>query len=490
MSQHSIVRSIKFRSSLVAALLALSILMLASGWRVDGQAAGSAGKQELPALELNQPVERQLAGGETHRYRLMLSAGQYIKVEAFQYWISVELRLFDPAGQLLQAVKLHSDEGQTEVLSALAERAGDFRLEVKANQASASRSHYTIKLVRQQLATGQERQLVTADRMQVEAFALSQQGKGEEAVQLSAKAIAVYEQVYGAQQPELAEQLRLLSVLQASKGDYAAVEVLHKRVLALREQALGHEGLEVAESLRDLAEVYYANGQIVQAKALYTESLRVREKLLPMDDLRIAQAANNLGNSHRRLGEFAPAEQLLRRGLTMQERVLEPEHSARLKSMNDLAARYATQGDFGRAEPLFTRVAEVSEKFFPSSPQTGRALLNLGRVNVDLDNMARAEPFVTRALALYERMRGPEHADVADVLMLQGRLYLAQSKLSEAEQAYDRARYPRENLRAGTHVHLLRAEPPGRSSDDPAKVSRSGKTLFAFGSNSRKIFSP
>ena len=136
MSQRSVVRSFPFFPVMSVALLVLPALVLAAGGRVSGQASGQAAgstvNQELPALKLNQPVERELAGGQSHSYGLKLSTGQYIRVDVFQYWISVELRLFDPAGNLVLELKLHNDDAQIERLSAIAKRSGDFRLEMNA----------------------------------------------------------------------------------------------------------------------------------------------------------------------------------------------------------------------------------------------------------------------------------------------------------------------------------------------------------------------
>ena len=409
----------------------------------------------LPAGEA---VERPLAGGEVHSYRLRVEAGQYIKVEVFQYWISVELRLFDPAGKPLQTVKLHGDEAQTETLSALPEQTGDFKIEVKTTASAGTRGRYTITLARQRGASTQDKQLIAADQMFVDAFALARQGNRDEAVSLGAKAVANYEDVFGANHLELVEPLRLLAVLQRNKSNYTAAADLHNRALTIREQALGHENLAVAESLLDIGQAYLGNSKFAQAKAVFAESLRIREKLLPADDLRIAQAANDLGNSHRNLEEFAQAEPLLLRSLRMQERILGGEHATTLRALNNLASFYATRGDYGRAEPLFARVAEISEKLFPDSPLTGIALFNWARVNTDFGDIARAEPLAARALALFERVWGREHGDVARVLALQGRIYNEQLKLEEAEQAYTRAIAIREKIFGKEHSLTMAAQ--------------------------------
>src|ERR1044071_6665749 len=50
-------------------------------------------------LKQGQPVERQIAGGQSHPYSISLSAGQYLKVIVEQKGIDVVVRLFGPGGQ-------------------------------------------------------------------------------------------------------------------------------------------------------------------------------------------------------------------------------------------------------------------------------------------------------------------------------------------------------------------------------------------------------
>jgi hypothetical protein len=104
LSQHFIIRSFRFCFLIIVALAVLRAGSLINNVGVFGQPAGQTGSQNLSTLALNQPVEREMAGGEIHSYRLKLEAGQYIKVEVFQYWIDVELRLFDASEKLLIAV--------------------------------------------------------------------------------------------------------------------------------------------------------------------------------------------------------------------------------------------------------------------------------------------------------------------------------------------------------------------------------------------------
>ena len=43
-------------------------------------ASGNTGFQEIPLLELNTPIERNIAEGETHSYRIRLNAGDFAHI--------------------------------------------------------------------------------------------------------------------------------------------------------------------------------------------------------------------------------------------------------------------------------------------------------------------------------------------------------------------------------------------------------------------------
>src|SRR2546423_7406751 len=59
---------------------------------------------DVRELRVGAPIERELAGGEAHSYRVTLTAGQYLHVEAEQKSIDVVVRLFGPDGQKLTEV--------------------------------------------------------------------------------------------------------------------------------------------------------------------------------------------------------------------------------------------------------------------------------------------------------------------------------------------------------------------------------------------------
>jgi hypothetical protein len=50
------------------------------------------------------PIERELAGGETHTYRITLTAGQFLRVVVNQFDLDVAVKLVGPNGQQLAEI--------------------------------------------------------------------------------------------------------------------------------------------------------------------------------------------------------------------------------------------------------------------------------------------------------------------------------------------------------------------------------------------------
>jgi tetratricopeptide (TPR) repeat protein len=76
--------------------------------------------------------------------------------------------------------------------------------------------------------------------------------------------------------------------------------------------------------------------------------------------------------------------------------------------------RHAALAAYGRARPLFQRALAIREKVVgPEHPLTAASLNNLARVLWDEGDLAGAQPLFERSLAIRERTLGPDHARTA-----------------------------------------------------------------------------
>ncbi|MEK7841288.1 MAG: tetratricopeptide repeat protein, partial [Deltaproteobacteria bacterium] len=83
--------------------------------------------------------------------------------------------------------------------------------------------------------------------------------------------------------------------------------------------------------------------------------------------------------------------------------------------------------DYAKAEPLLLRALGIYEKSFGADhPSVAQSLNNLGALYVEMGQYAKAEQFMQRALAIREKAMGSDHPSVAGSFLYMARLEAAQ----------------------------------------------------------------
>ncbi|MFH1220671.1 MAG: CHAT domain-containing tetratricopeptide repeat protein [Candidatus Eisenbacteria bacterium] len=107
---------------------------------------------------------------------------------------------------------------------------------------------------------------------------------------------------------------------------------------------------------------------------------------------------------------------------------------------NILASLYYVQGRYSEAEPLYKHALAIFEKVLgPDHPNVAHCLNNLAVLYYAQSRYSEAQPLYKRALAIFDEALGPEHPDVAGSLNNLASLYRDQGRYSEAEPLYERS---------------------------------------------------
>ena len=86
-------------------------------------------------------------------------------------------------------------------------------------------------------------------------------------------------------------------------------------------------------------------------------------------------------------------------------------------SLINLADLYRSMGAYSKAEPLYARALAIIEKVLgPEHPNTATSLNNLAALYLLMGAYSKAEPLYARALAIREKVLGPEHPNTATSL--------------------------------------------------------------------------
>jgi serine/threonine-protein kinase len=145
-------------------------------------------------------------------------------------------------------------------------------------------------------------------------------------------------------------------------------------------------------------------------------------------------------NPDKALADTVAARELLRRGMARAEE-LSGQPGVQARIFDAVGQVYERLGQYDRAEELFERAValRLGERDEVLDPGVATSLNNLAWVLRRKGEYARAEALHLQALAIQERLLGPEHPDVAETLMDLGFLYPYVARLDDSEAAYRRA---------------------------------------------------
>jgi tetratricopeptide (TPR) repeat protein len=144
------------------------------------------------------------------------------------------------------------------------------------------------------------------------------------------------------------------------------------------------------------------------------------------------------------------AEEKLRRAIALYEVQEQPETLA--ASLSKLAYLYKSQGQYEAAEPLYRRALAIRERVLgPDHPDTAQSLNNLAGLYYFQGQYEAAEPLFRRALDIRERVLGPDHPDTAQSLNNLANLYQSQGQYEAAEPLYRRALEIKEQVLGPDH---------------------------------------
>ena len=93
----------------------------------------------------------------------------------------------------------------------------------------------------------------------------------------------------------------------------------------------------------------------------------------------------------------------------------------RMKVFQEQVMVFYNQGRYAEAVPFAQQALAISEKINgPEHPATATGLNNLGSLYESMGDYAKAEPLLKRSLAISEKVLGPEHPDAAISLLSLG----------------------------------------------------------------------
>jgi len=170
------------------------MILTRGGWAIlllSFPAASWLSAQPAVQLELSHPIERDLAPRQTDEYVLQVTAGQFARVVARQMGVDVAVTVLDPLGKTIVTADRENGEFGPEVVSFIAETAGEYRIRVASGSEAPGR--YRMELLDLREPAAEDRSRIEAERTEFQAGHEHAAGTGEARL----RAIELYERSAG-----------------------------------------------------------------------------------------------------------------------------------------------------------------------------------------------------------------------------------------------------------------------------------------------------
>jgi len=196
----------------------------------------------------------------------------------------------------------------------------------------------------------------------------------------------------------------------------AEAESLMRRSLAIDEQSFGAEHPDVARDLNNLALLLQATNRLAEAEPLMCRALAIDEQSYGAEHPKVAAVLNNLALLLLVTNRLAEAEPLMRRALAIDEQSYGDEHPGVAIHLNNLAVLLTATNRLAEAEPMMRRGLAIEEQSYGAEhPRVATVLNNLALLLKVTNRLAEAEQMMRCALAIDEKSLWPEHPNTLTV---------------------------------------------------------------------------
>lgn len=360
-------------------------------------ASGNTGFQEIPLLELNTSIERNIAEGETHSYRIRLHAGDFAHIscegkDSTGKALDGTSKVIAPDGQqVFQVGKLSGGPFGVHPISLVAETAGDYLLTIRPLEKSGT---YKIVLDALRPATLQDRSRARAEAAFIKADALLQTGKKEnlqQAAEILRASLADWrtaEIPYGE-----ADALNLLGITHRRLGETnQAIERYQQAFDVFQRQ---NWPIGKALMLNNIGVAYSEAGDKATALQYYRHVTEIWREW--NTSIMYGISMTNLGSLYGSVGEFRKGIETLNEALAIWEG--RDDRKWKYSALNKLAVIYE---DLGESE-IALEYCQQALQFWRESDgvaEKAQPLMCVGSAQATAGNYPKAIEYQTEAIKI------------------------------------------------------------------------------------------
>jgi tetratricopeptide (TPR) repeat protein len=235
--------------------------------------------------------------------------------------------------------------------------------------------------------------------------------------ELDEQALAMRQQLYDGDHPDIARSLNNVAVDLWLLGELARARTLFEQVLTMRQRLYPGDHRDIFRSLDTLGEVLLTLGEPVEAREVFEQALGMAQRLYDGDHPDVARALAGPAEALRALGEPDQARELDEQGLAMSRRLYEGDHPDIARSLNNLGDDMYMVEAYQDAQELHEQALAMRQRLYGDDHlDVARSLNNVAKDLRGLGDYPRAHQLHERALAMCQRLYAGNHPDTANIL--------------------------------------------------------------------------
>ncbi len=396
-------------------------------------AGSSKGLRQEQAKTLSEfsAGEHELKGGETHSYQINLRAGEFLSALVEQKDIDVTVSLFGPGREKITDTDSPNDRWGDEPVLLIAEKSGEYRIDVLSPNANASPGRYQIREVEVRNVSETDKSRVAAQRSFDQGTKLGSErnvASKRAAIEPTKVALQYYQSTHDTYRQALA--LRALGVLCLQVSEFrVALKYLDDGIALAK--ALGDQRLE-GRLETFLGGDYDVLGDPAKSLEHYDHALSLARLTGERDTE--ASALNNIGKIANDAAEWQKATEYYLQALPL-FRSLRNQRTEGL-TLNNLGVAYSMMGEQEKARDFLQQSLSLLRASGDKNAES-LTLSNIGNAYSQSEDYEAALKFYDQAQVI-QRQTG-NRAQEAETLDLIGVTYSEMGQQQKALPYHDQS---------------------------------------------------
>lgn len=353
----------------------------------DGEPSPAA-PDAMMVLKQGEPFKAEVKRGETHSFRISLTAGQCAQVAVGWQGADLEVAALGPDGKRLFDVELKLIAPGPLPVLIKADAPGDYLLKLRLAEKSVVAGNYEVRLEAVRSPTQADASRLAAEKLMVEA---QRQVSKEVAVEKYKAALQLWREagVAGGE----ANALQSLGAAHIDLKQFNEAVLYYKEAVGVRRRDQDRRG--EAYALRDLGAAYREFASAEEARQQYLQAVQIFREL--GDRRGEAATLYSLGYAHQLIGNMPEALEHYQQSLSIQR--AEGYRLEEARTLNNMGGAQHVLGNLDEALSLYQQAAPVW-RALDDRLREARMINNVGVVYDDQGDWQQAREHYTEALSI------------------------------------------------------------------------------------------